>query len=65
MIARDVAPASSVIVASSSAVPMAAPILVRTRHDDVPFLSTVPDGAKLFAVGTLLFGLAAMVRKAA
>lgn len=49
------------IVATASAA--ATPALVRTEpaFADVP----VPDGAKLFAVGTMLFGLAAAVRRAA
>jgi hypothetical protein len=55
---------SSVVVASSSAAPMSSPILLGTRRDEAPVLSTIPDGAKLFLVGTMLFGLAAVVRKA-
>ncbi len=41
----------------------ATPVLVRIK----PALAdvSVPDGAKLFAVGTMLFGLAAAVRRAA
>lgn len=50
-----------VIVATASTA--AAPALVRTE----PGLAdvSVPDGAKLFVVGTMLFGLAAAVRRAA
>ena len=32
--------------------------------EDRPVLQQIPDSAKLFAVGTLLVGLAAAVRKA-
>jgi hypothetical protein len=50
--------APSSVVASSGA----APLVV----DSAPsFLSDVPDAAKLLVVGTMLFGLAAAVRKAA
>jgi hypothetical protein len=31
----------------------------------VPFMPSLPDGAKLFFVGTVLFGLAAAMRRAA
>ncbi len=50
-----------VIVATATTA--AAPVLVRTApaFADV----SVPDGAKLFVVGTMLFGLAAAVRRAA
>lgn len=49
------------IIATASTA--AAPALVRTEpaFADV----SVPDGAKLFVVGTMLFGLAAAVRRAA
>ena len=44
---------------------VAAPVLMRTGG--VPFapvLPAIPEGAKLFAVGTVLFGLAAVMRRA-
>lgn len=64
-IVRDMSPRTPVVVASSAAAPLAAPMIVTTRRNDVPLLSSVPDGAKLFIVGAMLFGLAAVVRKAA
>lgn len=57
-LARTHAP---VIVATASTA--AAPALVRTAPAFVEV--SVPDGAKLFVVGTMLFGLAAAVRRAA
>jgi len=57
-----VVPAAAVatVVPSTAASGVTAPIVVRTG---VPFFE-VPDAAKLFAIGTVLFGLAAAVRKA-
>jgi hypothetical protein len=55
----DVAPSS--VVASSGA----APLMVDSGAALAPFLSTVPDAAKLLVVGTMLFGIAAAVRRAA
>jgi hypothetical protein len=52
-----VAPSS--VVASSGA----APLMIDTGAPS--FLSDVPDAAKLLVVGTVLFGLAAAVRRAA
>jgi hypothetical protein len=53
-------PPTTAIVASSSA----APLIVTSRATGIPLLGNVPDGAKLFAVGVLLIGIAAAVRKA-
>jgi len=54
--------ATALPTAAASAV--SAPIVVRTGASSaVPFFE-VPDAAKLFAIGTVLFGLAAAVRKA-
>jgi hypothetical protein len=49
------------IVASTS---ISAPgLLGGSRYTPVPRLPTVPDGATLFGLGTLLLGLAAAVRR--
>ena len=49
------------IVASTSAnLPV---IMTAETVTSTPFLPAVPDGAKLFVVGTVLFGLAAAVRR--
>ena len=42
----------------------AAPVLMRTGGAPfAPVLPKIPEGAKLFVVGTALFGLAAMMRR--
>lgn len=41
------------------------PVLVAPTPAAQSFLQTVPDAAKLFGIGTALFGLAAALRKAA
>jgi hypothetical protein len=41
----------------------AGPVFMRTSAPFAPFLPAIPEGAKLFAVGTVLFGLAAVMRK--
>lgn len=48
----------------TAAVAVAMPIVVRTPAVPAPSLPTVPDSAKLLIVGTSLFGLAAVMRKA-
>jgi ABC-type anion transport system duplicated permease subunit len=55
-------PTATVVAAAPSAVAM--PTLVHAESPtDLP--RPVPDGAKLLVVGTMLFGLAAVVRRAA
>lgn len=59
-----VVPVSAVATAQTpAAVPVTAPIVVRTGATGKPFLQ-VSDTAKLFGLGAVLFGLAAAVRKA-
>ena len=60
-----VVPTAAVATAlPTAASAVSAPIVVRTGASSaVPFFE-VPDAAKLFAIGTVLFGLAAAVRKA-
>jgi hypothetical protein len=54
--------ASTSIVAST---PASAPLLLTgSRYMQVPQPPTVPDGATLLGLGTLLLGLAAAVRRA-
>jgi hypothetical protein len=55
------APRGVMVVASTAVT--AAPIVTKNAAA-VPLLSPIPDSAKLFALGTALFGLAAAVRKA-
>src|SRR5262249_8045866 len=59
-------PAVASVRSTPAAAVVTAPIVVRTG---VPETSTsplrVPDAAKLFGIGTLLFGLAAVLRKTA
>ena len=43
---------------------MSAPVLMPVRPTASSLLQLVPDGAKLFAVGTALFAVAAIVRRA-
>jgi uncharacterized membrane protein len=59
------APAAIVPAAAAAAV-VAAPITLRAAADRAAAqsLSTTSDVAQLFGIGTLLFGLAAFVRKA-
>ena len=58
------APARSVIPPAAAAA-VVAPITLRTADTPaVAALSTTSDAAKLFGIGTQLFGLAAFVRKA-
>src|SRR3954470_6943591 len=50
---------------AAAAAAVAAPIAIRTAGPVSAFpVSQVPDAAKLLGVGTVLFGLAAAVRKA-
>jgi hypothetical protein len=61
-----VIPATVAAVApATAAAAVAAPIAIRTgaSASTSPFYQ-VPDAAKLFGIGTVLFGLAAAVRKA-
>lgn len=63
--ARSHAPAIAYnTVNETAAVVVAAPVVARTPASPAPDLPTVPDSAKLLIVGTSLFGLAAVVRKA-
>ena len=50
--------------ASTANAAMSAPVLMPVRPTPSSLLQLVPDGAKLFAVGTVLFGVAAIVRRA-
>lgn len=59
-VVTNLTPSPASIVASSSAAPV-----VVNPGGGMPLMPDIPDGAKLFAVGTMLFGLAAAVRKAA
>jgi len=58
-------PRSTVVVATTaSTAPM--PALVQSESSGIADLfGPVPDGAKLFFLGTVLFGLAAALRRAA
>jgi hypothetical protein len=42
---------------------VSAPVLVPVHPSVTPVLQPIPDGAKLFAVGAALVGLAAVVRR--
>jgi hypothetical protein len=55
-------PPGAGITASTSA--SAPGLLAGSRYTPVPQLPTVPDGATLLGLGTLLLGLAAAVRRA-
>jgi hypothetical protein len=59
---------ASVTAAAPSASLLASPVIVRTSSASLPIaepgVRPMLDSAKLLLVGTLLFGLAAMVRKA-
>ena len=50
--------------ASTAHAVLSAPVLMPVRPTPASLLQLVPDGAKLFAVGTVLFGVAAIVRRA-
>ena len=50
--------------ASTAQGAMSAPVLMQVRPTASSLLQLVPDGAKLFAVGTALFAVAAIVRRA-
>jgi hypothetical protein len=58
-------PVATTVVPAAAATAVTAPIVIRTG---APATSTspfqVPDAAKLLGIGTVLFGLAAAVRKA-
>lgn len=58
------APAREARFAAPMAMTIADPSLVSTPGG-ATFLHTMPDAAKLLGVGTVLFGLAAAVRRAA
>ena len=55
--ARAVVPAESVVTTL--------PVLRGTDPVEKPLFDDVPDAAKLFLVGTMLFGIAMVVRKSA
>jgi|SRR5438105_4426696 len=56
--------AAAAVVPATAAAAVAAPITIRTGAASSSPLYEVPDAAKLFGIGTVLFGLAAAVRKA-
>jgi hypothetical protein len=60
-----VVPAAAASVVPTAAAVVAAPIAIRPAGaPSAPPTYHVPDAAKLFGIGTVLFGLAAAVRKA-
>src|SRR4051812_15390603 len=62
--AQYVVPAGSAAVIPVAAVVVAAPSTVHVSSAAPATLVPLSDAAKLFGIGTLLFGLAAFVRKA-
>jgi hypothetical protein len=62
--ARYVAPAALAAVVPVAAVAVAAPRTLHVNSTEPVTLRPLSDAAKLFGIGTLLFGLAAFVRKA-
>jgi hypothetical protein len=59
--------AAALVVPVGFALSLEAPLRARAGSDVVaraPLFESVPDGAKLFAAGAALVGLAAFVRKA-
>jgi hypothetical protein len=50
------------LAASTIVTPVTVPI---AKSAGIPFLADLPDGAKLIFVGTVLFGLAAAMRRVA
>jgi hypothetical protein len=58
-------PAVAADVVASSSVAMTAPVLIRDHSAAPPFMPQLSDSAKLFFVGSALFGLAAAVRRSA
>jgi len=60
-----VVPAAATVVPAAAAIAVATPIAIRTGAPaSTPLSYEVPDAAKLLGIGTVLFGLAAAVRKA-
>jgi hypothetical protein len=53
---------AAIIASTSARIPMT---ITANNVAAAPFLSEVPDAAKLVVVGSVLFGLAAAVRRAA
>ena len=62
--ARHVVPVASAAGVSAAAVAVAAPRPLLVSSGAPATLRPLSDAAKLFGIGTLLFGLAAFVRKA-
>jgi hypothetical protein len=62
--ARYVVPVASAAVAPVAAVVVAAPMRLHASSTAPATLRPMADATKLFGIGTLLFGLAAFVRKA-
>jgi hypothetical protein len=62
--ARLVVPVASAAVVPVAAVAVAAPRTLNVSSTAPASLRPVSDAAKLFGIGTILFGLAAFVRKA-
>jgi uncharacterized membrane protein len=62
--ATVVPPVAASVVPTTAAVAVAAPIAMRSGAPTSTSSMQVPDAAKLFGIGTVLFGLAAAVRKA-
>ena len=54
-----VAPSSPIVALGSPTVKFAAPMIGSVS----PLLPMIPDGARLFFAGTVLFGLAAVLKK--
>jgi uncharacterized membrane protein len=60
-----VAPAATSVASTVAATAVVAPIAMRTAAPEAARPAyQMPDAAKLFGIGTVLFGLAAAVRKA-
>jgi len=60
-----VVPTAASVASTAAATAVVAPIAIRTAGPEAASSAyQMPDAAKLFAIGTVLFGLAAAVRKA-
>ena len=60
-----VVPTAASVASTAATAAVAAPVAIRTASSPSPSpVSQVPDAAKLLGIGTVLFGLAAAVRKA-
>ena len=60
-----VVPTAASVASTAAAAAVVAPVAIRTAGaESAPPAYQMPDAAKLFGIGTVLFGLAAAVRKA-